>query len=707
MSSGPLPSVSYRHDLDGLRGLAIALVVAFHVFDGRVSGGVDVFLLLSGFFFLGSQIRNADRPEQSINPWWSIWRTARRLLPSLIVVLAVTTIGALTLAPALRNGANAEQLVSSLLYTQNLTLAEQGADYAVASNQASPLQHLWSMSVQGQFYLLGILVVSLVAFILRRFRNGPSAARVMGVVLFAATVASFAYAVVLHSEDQALNYYLTWTRMWELTLGGLLALIVARVTVPRGLRPILALAGVAMVVSTGFFLDGAAQFPGPWALWPLGGAALVVLGGGAGLVSRFLESAPMRWLGDVAYALYLWHWPLLIIAMSALNITEPHIGIGAAVIAVSLVLAWVTHRLVEKPLMQRGKRPNRGSRPVRSALRSLKMPSARRRAMAGAVLAVLALVMMQASTEHARRVDAAAEWSLDYETYPGAGALFADAHVPDDVDPEPSADLVGDIYPTIGDEGCMTYAHEAGDVFRDIRLGGPQEGEPCVYGDPDGDRTMYLIGSSHSEQWGNILDRIARDNGWRLVPFIRQGCVVTLGEPLDSSEPECIEWSANLLDRIAADQPDLVVANSTRPSGGWGDGVDEVAPGVEEAWHFLDDAGVPFVGLRDNAWHMDGPEEQRNVPACLATGDSPRECGTPRAEVLAPEDPAAPILARLDRAWSIDLNDYICEERHCPAVVGNVIVYRDSNHLSVAYVDTLQPALERELLPILRELSGE
>ena len=95
------------------------------------------------------------------------------------------------------------------------------------------------------------------------------------------------------------------------------------------------------------------------------------------------------------------------------------------------------------------------------------------------------------------------------------------------------------------------------------------------------------------------------------------------------------------------------------------------------------------------------------MPACLAAGDSPRECGTPRAEVLAPEDPAAPILARLDRAWSIDLNDYICEERHCPAVVGNVIVYRDSNHLSVAYVDTLQPALERELLPILRELSGE
>lgn len=710
MTKGQLSSVSYRHDLDGLRGLAIALVVAFHVFDGRVSGGVDVFLLLSGFFFLGSQIRNADRPEQSINPWWSIWRTARRLLPSLIVVLAATTVGALTLAPALRNGANAEQLVSSLLYVQNLTLADQGADYAVASNEVSPLQHLWSMSVQGQFYVLGILLVSAVAFVLRRLRSGPSTATVMGFLMIAATAASFACAVHLQSGNQALNYYLTWTRMWELTLGGLLALLVAgdgRFRVPRALQPTLAFAGVAMVVSTGFLLDGADLFPGPWALWPLGGAALVILGGGTGPMSRVLGSAPMRGLGDIAYALYLWHWPLLIIAMSALGVTEPDVGIGTAVIALSLVLAWVTHRLVEKPLMQRGKRPQRGSRPVRAALRGLKEPPARRRAVAGVALAALAATMLQASAQHARHVNEAADWSLDPLTYPGAGALFDRAHVPGGVEPAPPADVIGDIYPDIGNEGCLTYADEPGEVFRDTRLGGPHEGQPCVYGDPDGERTMYLIGSSHSEQWGDVLDRIARDHGWRLVPFIRQGCVVTLGEPLPSSDPGCIEWSANLLDRIAAEQPDLVVGSSTRPRGDWGEGVDEVAPGVAEAWRFLDDAGVPFVGLRDNPWHMDGPGNQRHVPACLAAGGSAEECGSPRSESLAAADPAAPILARLDRAWSIDLSDFICEERLCPAVVGNIIVYRDSNHLSVAYADTLQPALERELAPILRELARD
>ncbi|WP_219722851.1 acyltransferase family protein [Corynebacterium xerosis] len=712
----------YRHDLDGLRGLAIALVVAFHVFDGRVSGGVDVFLLLSGFFFLGSQIRNADRPEQSINPWWSLWRTARRLLPSLILVLAATTVAVLALAPGLRNGETASQLTASLLYFQNVELAEQGADYAAASNQVSPLQHLWSMSVQGQFYLLGILIVSAVGFVVRRIaatgRRAPSTAAVMLPILVAATAASFWWALVLHAEDQALNYYSTATRMWELTLGALLALFVARTRarlsartdrtrLPSALSSAVALIGVAMIVSTGFFLDGADSFPGPWALWPLGGAALVILAGGSGAVSRFLGSGPMRWLGDVAYSLYLWHWPLLIIAMSALDLSEPNVGIGVAVIALSLGLAWATHALVEKPLMQRGKRPRRDARPVRSALRSLKAPAARGRAFGGVVLAAAAVTMLLAGQEHANRLAAASEWSLDPVAYPGARALYDGAHVPEDVDPAPSADLIGEIYPKIGDEGCMTYTGEPGDVFRDVRLGGPREGEPCVYGDPDGAKTMYLIGSSHSEQWGNLLDRIARDNGWRLIPFIRQGCVVTTGPDADTSDPDCAEWSDRLLDRIAAEQPDLVISNSTRPGGGWGEGVDEVSPGAAAAMRAIDRAGVPFVGIRDNPWHLDGPADQRNIPACLASGGTPEECGTRRSEALAPVDPAARLLESFDRAWSIDLNDFICDGGHCPAVVGNIIVYRDSNHLSVAYADTLQPMLALELEPILRELERD
>ncbi|MFD5867241.1 acyltransferase family protein [Corynebacterium sp. NPDC060344] len=708
---------AYRRDLDGLRGLAIALVVAFHVFDGRVSGGVDVFLLLSGFFFLGSQMRNADRADRSINVWHSLWRTMRRLLPSLILVVTATTLGVLAFAPALVNGEIAAQLPASLLYVQNAVLAAQGADYAAASGEVSPLQHLWSMSVQGQFYLLGILVVSAIAFTLRASHARPRTTTVMVPVLVAATVASFWWATVLHGQAQGQNYYSTWSRMWELAAGGLLALAVARFTTPRFAAPVLPVLGVAMIVSTGFMFDGAAEFPGPWTLWPLGGAALVILGGGAGFMSRILESGFMRMLGDIAYALYLWHWPLLIVTMSALGLDDVDVGIGAAVIAASVGLAWLTHRFVEKPLMQKAPRPLVGEARARAGLRSMRTGPGAARAVAAVVLLVMFGSMVGLGQEHSRRSAESAGQSLDAITYPGARALSDGYPVPHGLEPRPAPEYVAKAYPIVAEDGCMTYVGEDADHIADGKRFGPDAGEPCVYGDPDGDETMYLIGSSHSEQWSTVLDRIARDRGWRLVPLIRQGCVITLGTPLPSSDDECIEWSERMLEKIADDRPDLVVSTSTRAKGDWGEGPDVLSPGVAEAFRFLDGEGIPVAGIRDNPWLVDGDGDRLNAPTCLAEervnwrdGDEARaaadECGIARKEALAESNPAARLFRGLDDGWSIDLSDAICRRDHCPAVVGNVLVYRDSNHLSVAYADSLQPALARALLPVFEELEG-
>ncbi len=707
----------YRHDLDGLRGLAIALVVLFHVFGGRVSGGVDVFLLLSGFFFLGSQMRNADRPDRSVNVWHSLWRTIRRLLPSLILVVTATAAGVLAFAPALVNGEIAAQLPASLLYVQNNVLAAQGADYAAASAQVSPLQHLWSMAVQGQFYLFGILIVSVIAFVLRSTHAPARASAVMAPLLVAATVASFWYATVLHAQDQGQNYYSTWTRMWELAAGGLLALAVTRFTTPRFLAPVLPVAGVAMIVATGFMFDGAAEFPGPWTLWPLGGAALVILGGGAGFMSRILESGLMRMLGDVAYALYLWHWPLLIISMSALRIDDVDAGIGSAVIAVSLGLAWLTHRFVEKPLMQKAPRPLVGERRARAAVRSLKTPPGAARAVAGVVLLAMFGSMLGLGQEYTRRATESAGQSLDALTYPGARALTDGYPVPRGLDPKPDPEYVADAYPLAAEDGCMTYAREDAGHMADGKRFGSRAGEPCVYGDPDGDKTMFLIGSSHSEQWSTVLDRIARDRGWRMIPVTRQGCVITLGTPLPSSDEACIEWSQRVLDRIAAERPDLVITTSTRARGDWGEGPDELAPGMAAAFRFLDEKGIPLVGLRSNPWLVDSDGDRLNAPACLAkrsvdwrdedeAAEAAEDCGIARDKALAPRDPAARLFAGFDRAWAIDLSDAFCRGNRCPAIIGNILVYRDSNHLSVAYADSLQPALMRELAPIFAELEG-
>ena len=202
-----LRTFRYRYDLDGLRGIAIAFVVIFHVFVGRVSGGVDVFLLLSGYFFLGSQLRYAARPDASLNPWWPVWRTVRRLVPALVLVLAVTTALVIWLTPELRQISLGRQIVASLFYFQNWELATQEAAYGAASNTVSPLQHLWSMSVQGQFYLLAVVLGVVVTMLVRggEDRTARTARTVAGPVLIAVTLVSFLYAWWLQDQNQPLN----------------------------------------------------------------------------------------------------------------------------------------------------------------------------------------------------------------------------------------------------------------------------------------------------------------------------------------------------------------------------------------------------------------------------------------------------------------------------------------------------------------------
>src|ERR1700737_4547138 len=168
--SGPAPRAAesprmtlvsgfYRHDLDGLRGIAIALVAVFHIWFGRVSGGVDVFLALSGFFFGGKILRAALNPDLSLSPVAEVIRLVRRLLPALVVVLACCGLLTVLVQPETRWETFADQSLASLGYYQNWELANTASDYLRAGEAVSPLQHIWSMSVQRQFYIAFLALI--------------------------------------------------------------------------------------------------------------------------------------------------------------------------------------------------------------------------------------------------------------------------------------------------------------------------------------------------------------------------------------------------------------------------------------------------------------------------------------------------------------------------------------------------------------------
>ena len=429
----------YRHDLDGLRGTAIALVVVFHVWFGRVSGGVDVFLALSGFFFGDRLLRTALTPGASLWPVSEVTRLVRRLLPALVVVLAASALLTIVVQPETRWETFADQSLASLGYFQNWQLANTASDYLRAGEAVSPLQHIWSMSVQGQFYIAFLALIFSFAYLFQRILSKCLRASFV-VLLSSLTIASFVYAIFAHNADAATAYYNSFARAWELLLGALVGVLVPYVRWPMWLRTTVAVVALAAILSCGALIDGVKEFPGPWALVPVGATMLVILSAANRIAdphigdrlpapNRLLASKPLLMLGSMAYSLYLWHWPLLIFWLSYTGHTNANFFEGAGVLLLSGLLAYLTLKYVENPLRYRAKAATR--RTVAIPLRTrLRRPTI----VLGSAVALLGVTLTATSftwREHVtvQRANGKELAGLSTREYPGAHALLDQAKV--------------------------------------------------------------------------------------------------------------------------------------------------------------------------------------------------------------------------------------------------------------------------------------
>ena len=744
---------SFRTDIEGLRGLAIALVVVFHVFVGKVSAGVDVFLLLGGIFFFSSQLNNARRKD-GLTIVQSLLRIVRRLFPLLAVVVAATLAGSLFVMSKLVHVTMAQDAVGALGYYINWVLAFSGREYTNVRNTVSPFQHLWSMSAQLQIYVASLLVVVLIAAIFRRFAKGA-----LLVVLTAGTVASFAYACWLNVDTQALNYYSTFSRFWEVGLGGLLGLWLLRrrkdgslaiPPIPSVWRWIMGLAGLAAIICTGLFLNGSEQFPGPWTLVPLVGAALVVISGTGGRptgVTRMLESRVFQFLGRISYALYLWHWPLLVLVVawmeqrsSAKPADSPAGGgtmvdplVGTGVIAVSLALAWLSSRLIEKPLRQ-------GKKPARSWVlwnpkywwNSIKVwPKTIYTLVilfiAGAIIASPTYLQEQAE---ANTEDLMAH-AMDRSTYPGAESFLYDRYTPEGLPLIPPLEDFKALLPPTQPDGCQ-IGFEPAVVITHKNYN--QSAEECAYGDVNSDRTLYVIGGSHSEHYMPAMDLVGKQRGLKIMPLLKMGCPVGSTVPLWTGEdyPSCREWSDAVMDYIMENPPtDGIFMTGTRPNDYLGQGPEVVPDEYVDVVRKFTDAGIHSYLVRDNPWHMQrNPEEgQFNQRECVSemmegnfagNGDpnydgtefpgvadqnapTPEEietinsvCGSAVEESLLPVSPQYEAYQGLD-VTHVDPTLGYCKDGWCPSIIGNMAVYRDAHHFTNVFAASLAPEIERQM----------
>jgi peptidoglycan/LPS O-acetylase OafA/YrhL len=687
----------YRHDLDGLRGVAILLVAAFHIWFGRVSGGVDVFLVLSGFFFGGKLLRNALSDKPSLSPRRELLRLVRRLLPALVVVLAASAVLTILIQPQTRWEAFADQSLASLGYYQNWELAWTASNYLKAGEAVSPLQHIWSMSVQGQFYL---------AFLLLVFGCSVSLGRPLGkrlriffvVLLSTLTIASFVYAIFAHQADQSTAYYNSFARAWELLAGALAGALVGYIRWPMWLRTVAATIGLAAILSCGWLIDGVKQFPGPWALVPVGATVLMILAAAnrqadartrdkMPLPNRVLAVGPLVTLGAMAYSLYLWHWPLLIFWLALTGHSHANFAEGAGILLVSGVLAYLTMRYVEEPLRDRA--PVRGSAkttvtvPWRTRLRRPTM-------VLGSTVALLGVALTATSftwREHVTVQRAAGnELSiLNPRDYPGAHALLDHARVPA-LPTRPTVLEASKDLPATTLDGCISD-FKNGDVIN------------CTYGDPAAKRTIALAGGSHAEHWITALDTLGKQHHFRVVTYLKMGCVLSTEKvPLimgnNAPYPQCYSWVQKAMAKLVIDRPDYVFTTSTRP---WNIKPGDVMPGTYTGiWKMFADNNIPVLAMRDTPWLVE--DGQPFIPAdCLADGGDAVSCGRKRSDVLADHNPTLDFVAQFPGLKPLDMSDAVCRPDFCRAIEGNVLIYRDSHHFTATYMRTMTPELGRQI----------
>src|SRR5699024_7849567 len=312
-NAAPKPS-GFRADIQGLRALAVGIVLLYHLWPDRFNGGfvgVDVFFVISGFLITSHLINTPPRSWSDIARFWA--RRIRRLLPASLLVLFVVGIATFLVAPQSMWADTGRQISSAAAYVVNWDFAISSVDYLAADNAPSPVQHFWSLSVEEQFYFVWPMIIGL-AFLIGT-KVGRSK-RVVGFTTLGVFLASFVFSVWYTTADPAMAYFVTPTRMWELATGGLVAVFVVYVRPQRlPFSSVLGRIGLAVLVASTFLLRAVMPFPGYIALVPVASPALVILADSHGRASvlPLLSLKPVRFLGDISYSVYLWHWPLIVL----------------------------------------------------------------------------------------------------------------------------------------------------------------------------------------------------------------------------------------------------------------------------------------------------------------------------------------------------------------------------------------------------------
>lgn len=654
----------YRTDVQGLRAIAVLLVLLFHAvvpFFGGGYVGVDVFFVISGFL-ITQQLLGKLIAEGRVDFWEFYARRIKRILPVSFFVLIITVMASLYWMPPLRARSIISDAIWTAFYLPNVAFARTATNY-LAETAPSPFQHYWSLGIEEQFYLLWPI------FMLLAWR-ASKASRIAFLIICSATVAASLIACLWLTQ-----YRIHWaffsmpTRAWELGAGALVAVCATTFQPPRRHNAVGSWFGLALISCAATLYDDRTVFPGFAAIVPVIGTVLVLWFGQKNEPSGpsvILDNRLAQWVGERSYSLYLWHWPLLVIPAASVDIQSSWVRVLLTLAAFPLA-AW-SYRYIENPLR-------------------FSLPNASPKLVVGASLGLSCAAAMLFTT----LLTATNFRSLDG----GSGPM---AFVPSDP-PVESLHVPSNLQPsltTASTDVPIIYANGCHNDQPDARV------KDCVHGDAGGKITYVLFGDSHAAQWFPALDLYSRSAGIRLLSFTKSSCpsLDVQTNHANIRYRECEEWRAAVLKKLGEVRPDVIVLSNYQretPLGPAGR-VAEGALGLRRMLQLLPPLSQTIV-IGDTPSFAETPAvclsvHLRNTRACARLASAAFDQAWQSAQRAA---------ALEGGARHVDLTRYLCTSI-CAPVLHNLLVYRDAHHLtasaSLALAGILGKQIASELMHV-------
>ena len=742
------PHHGFRPDIQGLRALAVGLVVLEH-FTGWPSGGfigVDVFFVISGYLISDLLLRELDRSGRiSLREFYA--RRMRRIFPMAVVVLAATVAVAFAVFSPGRADATAIDAFWALIFLENWHLAQIGTDYFRMGDAVSPVQQYWSLSVEEQYYLVWpLLLIAITSAAAGWTRQGRVASRsttrsqsieatrlrAVGWALAAIAVSSFIWAIVQTQSSPTDAYFSTLTRAWELAAGALLAVLLYRrpIALDSATRGLLVGFGLAAIVYAAIRINDGSAFPGPWAALPVV-ATMVVLATGndaQGIGPRILAASPMQFLGAISYSLYLWHFPVMVFTFAILGNSVASITIA---LAISLTLSVASYHLIEQPVRHSGWLSARstakppagasagGTNPAKTAISPIRPATWKRLTLSLSAVALAAVALFGLQP---RLSEAGTAW-VAASNRPSAPIMSANAELVSSPLPPSAAQASSGFDHFTALKLAQRQAIETAS-FPDLSLPsgwdsvlsttaipecspGPERSAVCDFPVAGSDKSAVLIGDSQMQAWLPGMRSALSNSGYSLKVFVMPGCTTSSVATLKFMSPEpntyCDEFRENALAYVEANRPDLTVISSLMDavtylrSGATGEAAaQEWGEGTRKTLTRLAPASGQTVLL-------DSPPLGRPISECQNRFAQPDDC---EATVTAQHQRLSAIQSQMVAAVAatgvaakhVPVADWFCFEGICPSFLGSRPTYADTMHVSPMYGEYVAPLLRQALL---------